>query len=360
MPLEKLSDRAWELARELARSPTCCCATARVVLTQPLRDGVNETVDLPASVSRRSRACSRTRARRYDPLRLKAEPDERRIVVMETELSPATHRGRRPDRCSRPPHAPVTASAHRPRRAAVISSRVAVALGYERVSVTLLGESEPTPELPSVIWAQVVEAGETGVPTLIRDLHERPEPELAGLAATGSWRSAAFVPVSARGAPDRHAQRARAPSPATTRLPSWTACRRPLASPASRSTSRSWPGGSPKAADSGDDCGPRANSRRRRAPSPVSPSSRAEMRSTRSRERLAQSLGTSVLVWDVPGAKIRAFAGEPEFRSRVTDLLAARIRRASAAPPRGERPPVPRSLIRSVVTEHSGLPRARP
>lgn len=44
MPLERLNGRAWELARKLAKKPDLLLRYSRVVLTQPLRDGVNETV----------------------------------------------------------------------------------------------------------------------------------------------------------------------------------------------------------------------------------------------------------------------------------------------------------------------------
>lgn len=44
MPLEKLSDRAWELARQLSRKPDLLLRYSRIVLTQPLRDRINETV----------------------------------------------------------------------------------------------------------------------------------------------------------------------------------------------------------------------------------------------------------------------------------------------------------------------------
>jgi hypothetical protein len=206
--------------------------------------------------------------------------------------------------------------------AAVIGSRVAVALGYERVSVTLLDHADPAPELPTTIWAQVIEAGETGVPTLIRDLHERPEPELAGLAATGSWRSAAFVPVSARGhligtlnafgsRPGEHSSAELERLQAAARVAG-------VAIDVALTAQRFTDGADPGVAAGLAELSEAQNALTRVALEPSGDAVNAVS------ERLAVSLGTSVLVWDVPGAKTRAFAGEPEFRSRVTDLLAGR------------------------------------
>jgi enoyl-CoA hydratase/carnithine racemase len=44
MPRERLEGRAWELARQLARKPDLLLRYSRIVLTQPLRDGMLENV----------------------------------------------------------------------------------------------------------------------------------------------------------------------------------------------------------------------------------------------------------------------------------------------------------------------------
>ncbi len=208
--------------------------------------------------------------------------------------------------------------------APVIGSRVAVALGYERVTISLLGASGAIgPELPEPVWSQVIEAVETGVPTLIRDLHDRPEPELAGLAAIGSWRSAAFVPVFARGrligtlnafgpAPREHTPAELDQLGAAARVAG-------VALDVAIVAERQAVLGADQAIAADHAALSDAQSELTRVA--LEPSGDAVHAVC---ERLASSLSCSVLVWDVLGAKTRAFAGDADFRSRITELLAAR------------------------------------
>lgn len=211
-----------------------------------------------------------------------------------------------------------------PEVARIIAVRVSTALGYDRVSLTLLDAPEVgEPELPPTVWMHVLEASESGVPTVIADLHERPEPELAGLAAIGTWRAAAFVPLFARGrligTLNAFSVTAREFDTATVEALSGAARIVGIAVDVSFAALR----------DQEDQVAGASSTAYRELASAQSEFIRVAREPSGDAvhaicETLAARLGTSVVIWDVVGGKTRALAGSPEFRSRVTESLGAR------------------------------------
>jgi hypothetical protein len=208
--------------------------------------------------------------------------------------------------------------------ARIIASRIRSSLGYDRVSLTLLPAVSgdlSDPELPAAVWAHVLEASETGIATLISDLHERPEPELAGLAAAGSWRAAAFVPVIARGRliGTLNAFSVGAHEHGAAEVDALVAAARvagiAIDTVLAAQRSASARGDAPEL---NDEFAEAQTDLARLVRTPTGDAVHAIC------ELLEARLGTSVLVWDVVGGKTRALAGSAEFRSRMTEVLGAR------------------------------------
>lgn len=203
---------------------------------------------------------------------------------------------------------------------AVACDRVAVALDYARVEFIPAGGAGRSIFTGGSAWGQIIDACELGLPAQVPDVAQRPELRLPGMY---EWRAAAFAPVLTRGRllgclcgfrelpssfpPDQLAalqEAARVLAVALDRSEeAGSSVGHEVTSPSEELLRRIDAAqrrlGEIAAADGGDPidgvCGV-----------------------------LAAELKSSVLVWDVPGSKARAFAGDPGFRSEAAELLTAR------------------------------------
>lgn len=209
----------------------------------------------------------------------------------------------------------------------IVRSRVASALHYDQVAVRLLDADADGADRDDPDWSQVLEAGESGLATVVEEARERPG--LHRLTADWNvrpWRTAVFAPIITRGRftgvlAGFHTE-PHEPSGHDVDMLTTAARIAGIALDVAVVAARHGvEAGEPARHSPGEDLArldSRQESMSRLVMEPGGDSVHAVC------DVLAAEFDTSVLVWDTVESKTRAFSGDAGFRSRITELLRAR------------------------------------